>query len=115
MEKGQITLKLYVKSNGVKPFEAWLLALKNPMYRARVQVRLDRVATGHFGDFKTLGDGLYELRLDIGPGFRIYYAKWKDSFVILFSGGDKSTQKRDITKAREYWIDYKERTHDNKK
>ena len=71
--------------------------------------RLDRVRQGNFGDFKHIGDGVYELRIDYGPGYRVYYGKDGNRIVLLLIGGDKSTQRRDIGTAVTYLQDYEER------
>jgi putative addiction module killer protein len=70
--------------------------------------KVKRIALGNFGDTKSLGDGVYELRIDIGPGYRVYYGLDGKTVVLLLSGGDKSTQIKDIKQAKEYWNDYKE-------
>jgi len=62
---------------------------------------------GNFGDYKSIGEGLYELRLHFGSGYRVYYGKIGDEIILLLAGGDKNTQKQDIQKARYYWRDYK--------
>ena len=81
-------------------FTQWLSGLRDAVTRRRIVARLDRVAGGNFGDCKPLGDGLFELRLFFGAGFRIYYALRRQQVVLLLTGGDKSTQGRDIEEAR---------------
>jgi putative addiction module killer protein len=78
--------------------------------RARIAVRIDRFAGGDFGDSKLIGEGLHELRIDWGPGYRVYYGKIETACVLLSCGGDKRKQSADIKKARAYWKDYKKRT-----
>ena len=73
-------------------------------------LRINRLAAGNFGDCKSLGQGLYELRIDWGPGFRIYYAIIGQARVLLLCGGDKRTQPADIVKAHQCLTDYKART-----
>jgi len=102
-------IREYVTSQGHAPFGVWLLSLKDLKTRARIRVRLDRLSLGLLGDCKSLGQGLQELRVDFGPGYRIYFGQDGSQLVILLCGGDKSTQKRDIEKARAYWKDYLER------
>lgn len=81
-------------------FRTWLDSLKDRRARVRIDDRLDRLANGNVGDTKSIGDGLQELRLHFGPGYRIYYI-WKDGvLIILLTGGDKSSQARDIAKAK---------------
>lgn len=71
--------------------------------RLRIDARLARLRLGNFGDCKSLGGGIYELRIDVGPGFRIYFGRSGHQVVILLCGGDKSTQRADIKRARQYW------------
>jgi putative addiction module killer protein len=89
----------------------WLSKLKDASVRARVQLRIDRVESGNFGDSKSLGSGLHELRIYVGPGFRIYYAMLESTGALLLCGGDKSRQSSDIEPAKLYLREYKERTN----
>ena len=82
-------------------FKKWLRRLKDRDARARIVDRLARVALGHVGDSKSLGGGLYELRLFCGPGYRLYFAKRGTRVILLLAGGDKSSQVRDISLSRE--------------
>lgn len=100
-------LKIYKTESGRCPFEEWLNDLKDPMGRARIRSRLDRVASGNFGDSKSVGEGVFELRFIFNTGFRVYYGQDGDSIVVLLLGGDKSSQEKDILKAKTYWRDYK--------
>lgn len=81
-------------------FTQWLTGLRDATARRRIVARLDRVAGGNFGDYKALGDGLFELRLFFGAGFRVYYTLRGQQVVLLLMGGDKSTQDKDIEAAR---------------
>ncbi len=81
-------------------FESWFLRLKDRAARFRIQARIDRLELGNLGDFKSVGSGVFELRVDYGPGYRIYFARRGDELVILLCGGDKSSQSRDIEKAK---------------
>lgn len=72
-------------------------------------MRINRLRLGNFGDHKVVGDGVFELRIDYGPGYRVYFARDGAEIVILLIGGDKRTQDRDIETAKEYWADYKAR------
>lgn len=78
--------------------------------RAVVIKRLDRIKLGNFGDAKRIknGNGIWELRIDHGPGYRIYFGQEEGRIVILLMGGNKKSQQRDITKAKQYWLQYKE-------
>lgn len=81
-------------------FIAWLTALRDVQARARITKRIDRLAEGNFGDAKSVGDGVSELRFDFGPGYRVYYTLRGNVVVILLCGGDKSSQARDIARAK---------------
>lgn len=80
-------------------FAKWLDALQDTRDRARVLVRIERLAIGNPGDVKPVGEGVSELRIDYGPGYRVYYKQTGHKVVILLAGGDKSTQARDIKAA----------------
>jgi putative addiction module killer protein len=76
--------------------------------------QVNRLAFGSFGDWKSVGDGVSELRIDYGPGYRVYFGRKGKTVVILLCGGDKSSQKTDIKTAKEYWKDYEKRTQGKK-
>jgi len=80
-------------------FAKWLGGLRDRQARARIQVRLDRLALGLVGDAKPVGSGVSELRIDHGPGYRVYFKRQGDNVVILLAGGDKRTHDRDIRRA----------------
>jgi putative addiction module killer protein len=82
-------------------FKRWLDALRDLRGRARVQARIQRLANGNPGDHRVLTGGVCELRVDVGPGYRVYYTQHGNTLVILLIGGDKATQKSDIKKAQE--------------
>jgi len=95
----------YQTEDGKEPFDEWLSGLRDIKGRAVIRVRLDRVGMGNFGDCAPVGDGVLELRVAFGPGYRVYFGE-DDNKVILLGGGDKGTQATDIKKARERWGDY---------
>lgn len=103
----QKIVRYYKTQNGKAPFEEWINKLHDPTTQARVFRRLDRVALGHYGDYKSIGDGVLELRLAFGAGYRIYFGEQDNITVILLIGGDKSTQVTDIKKAKNYWLECK--------
>ena len=106
-----LELRHYLTADGVAPFAQWLAKLADRQARARIVVRLDRLASaGSFGDCKPVGEGVWELRIDWGPGYRVYYAQAGAALVLLLIGGDKRTQKADIAAAQDYWKDWKGRT-----
>lgn len=80
-------------------FARWFKKLKDRNAKARIQARLDRMELGHFGDVKPIGEGVSELRIFYGPGYRIYFTKRSSVVVVLLTGGDKSSQARDIENA----------------
>jgi putative addiction module killer protein len=89
-------------------FAKWLRGLRDMQGKARIQMRLDRIERGLFGDVKPVGEGVSELRIDFGPGYRIYFAQAGQITVILLCGGDKGTQTRDIVAAKKLAADWKE-------
>jgi putative addiction module killer protein len=103
-------LRRYLTRAGKDILGDWLADLKDVRTRARIVVRLDRLAAGNFGDSKSLRGGLFELRIDCGPGYRVYYTLAGRSCVLLLCGGDKRKQSSDIERAMEYLEDYRERT-----
>jgi putative addiction module killer protein len=82
-------------------FRRWLGGLRDGRARDRVLVRLRRLSLGNPGDVRSLGEGLFELRIDYGPGYRVYFARRGAAVILLVYGGDKSRQKSDIARARE--------------
>ena len=81
-------------------FRRWLRNLRDRRARARIVVRIERVVEGNFGDHRSVGGGIGELRIDVGPGYRIYYTIRNNAVVLLLCGGDKSSQQKDIERAR---------------
>jgi len=104
------SLEEYVTSDGKNPFRKWLRGLRDARVRARIRVRLNRIRLGNFGNAKSVGGGVSELVIPYGPGYRVYFARTGHTIVLLLCGGDKSTQTRDISTAKEYWLDYKRRS-----
>lgn len=82
-------------------FITWLKKLKDSTARARINLRIRRIElTGNLGEYRSLGDDLFELKIDYGPGYRVYFSQFDDAVLLLLVGGDKSSQQRDIKKAR---------------
>ena len=102
-------IEIYTTEDGRQPFKDWFLGLKDKNTRARISRYIDRLEIGLLGDFKGVGDGVFELRLFFGPGYRIYFAEHGEVTVVLLLGGDKGTQAKDIETAKTYWKNYKER------
>ena len=82
-----------------KQFRSWLDGLRDAVAAKAIKRRIARVQIGLFGDAKSLGDGVYELRVDHGPGYRVYFARRGERWILLLCGGDKSSQARDVAKA----------------
>ena len=97
----------YITPDGKDYFDEWLLR-QNSQVRARVQTRIDRVEMGNFGDHRELGRGVSELRIDFGPGYRVYYGRDGDALVVLMGGGTKRRQARDIRNAQALWNEYQQ-------
>ena len=89
--------------NGRVPFDDWFEFLGDLRIQAAVDARLAPVRAGNFGDHRSVGAGVFELRINMGPGLRIYYGEGRKQLVILLGGGDKTTQTRDINRARQLW------------
>jgi len=109
MESFSHTIAYYLTETGKKPFKDWLDGLKDVTARAKIRVRLDRVRLGLFGDHRFVGEGVYELKVNHGPGYRVYYACDGDNVILLLLGGDKSRQEKDIAQAKTYWQDHQRR------
>jgi putative addiction module killer protein len=101
-----IDLQVYLRPDDSAPFREWLRGLRDVTGRAVVFTRLDRVRSGNFGDVRSVGGGVSELRVQFGPGYRIYFGRRGSLLVILLSGGDKSSQEKDIRRAKLLWQDF---------
>ena len=102
-------LRNYETPSGKTPFLDWLASISDLRTRMRIRRRLDRVQLGNLGDYKSLGDEIYELKLAFGPGYRIYYSEHEGVIIILLCGGDKSSQTKDIETAKSYLKELKGR------
>jgi putative addiction module killer protein len=99
----------YVTESNEDPYQEWLDGLRDRSARVAIQRRVDRLALGNFGDHKACRDGVWELRIDFGPGYRIYYSQSGKEIVLLLCGGSKRTQTSDIDQAVNFWQDYQRR------
>jgi putative addiction module killer protein len=106
MENQPREIRYYITDNGISPFAEWFMSLRDRRAQSKIELRLRRMELGNWGDCKALGSGLYELRVDTGPGYRIYFGEVGATVVLLLCGGDKSTQDKDIKKAQLYWSRY---------
>ena len=105
-----IEIRHYVSRAGRDIFQEWLWSLNNKRTQEKIAARVARLEVGNFGDCKPLGQGLWELRINWGPGYRIYYAIVGEELVLLVSGGDKRRQSADIELALSYLRDFRERS-----
>jgi putative addiction module killer protein len=101
-------LLYYQSASRERLFPDWLAKLGDLHARARIQTRLSRLALGNFGDCESVGEGVLELRIDWGPGYGVYFARVGE-VILLLCGGDKTTQQKDINRAKAYFKDYKSR------
>jgi putative addiction module killer protein len=109
MEAQEKEVEFYETADGKRPFQEWLDSLSDRQGKAKIRVRIDRVALGNLGYCRSVGSGVMELKIDFGPGYRAYFGQIGNRLVVLLCGGDKSTQEKDIKTAQEYWTDYRRR------
>jgi len=107
MEVQPRDIQRYTTPDGKVPFSEWLDSLRDLKAKFKIDGRLDRVQEGNLGDYRVLGEGVCELRINYGPGYRVYFGQVEETIVLLLIGGDKSTQEQDIRKAQKYWTDYR--------
>jgi len=102
-----IEIKEYIDETGNSPYEKWARRLRDQRAIGKIAARLSRIKTGgNFGDSKSIGDGVSELRIPYGPGYRVYFGREGETVIILLCGGDKSTQRQDIGRAKAYWQEH---------
>jgi putative addiction module killer protein len=104
-----IEVRRYLTRSGKDVVGEWLAGLNDLAAKARIVARIDRISAGNFGDCKSLGNAIFEIRIDCGPGYRIYYATLGATCILLLCAGDKRKQSADIRRAQENFTDYKER------
>lgn len=103
-------LRHYLSQDGQDLFARWLDSLRDKQARARVAARLIRLNNGNFGDCRPVGSGVWELRIDWGAGYRVYYAIAGKRVILLCEGGDKRTQSADIERAIKRWQEWQQRS-----
>lgn len=103
------TIEEYIAISRRNFFREWLMGIEDPQLAYIASTRIDRLRLGNFGDYKMIGNGLFELRIHYGSGHRIYFGRRGSKFVILLCGGDKRTQTWDIQLAKKMWAEYLER------
>jgi len=104
-----IEIVYYRDEDGRSPFIDWITALRDKMAKSRIATRLREVESGNFGDAKPVGEGVTELRIHVGAGYRVYCGRHGQHWVILLCGGDKSSQPKDIARAKTLWEEWKRR------
>jgi putative addiction module killer protein len=104
-----VEVRRYQTAEGKVPLSDWMDGIHDHRARDRIVTRMDRLSAGLFGDWRRVGDGVCQLRIDYGPGYRVYFGQDGDLLILLLCGGDKRTQTKDIEKAHGYWKDYKAR------
>jgi putative addiction module killer protein len=102
-------IRHYLTADGKDLYLDWLRQLRDPIAKVQVVKRVSRVEQGNFGDHKFCREGVWELRVDVGPGYRVYYAQAGTQVVLLLCGGDKRTQDADIARAVRNWQDWQRR------
>jgi putative addiction module killer protein len=107
MEAQPREIRSYITADGRIPFDEWFNSLRDRKALVKIDARIRRVKDGNLGDCRSVGEGVFELRIDSGPGYRVYFGQAGATIVLLLCGGDKSTQDRDITQAKLYWADYR--------
>lgn len=101
-------IEAYRMPNGHVPFTKWFDSIRDKIAQTRIEARLIFFEQGNFGDYRSVGSGVFELRIHVGAGYRVYFSEVDNTIVLLLCGGDKSSQKRDIARAKTYWREYKE-------
>lgn len=102
-----MAVEIYQNQNGNEPFVEWLSSIRDKATVARIRSRLRRIEeTGNLGDYRSVGGGVFEFRLQFGAGYRIYFGQIGDDTILLLRGGDKGSQSRDIEKAKTDWQEH---------
>ena len=109
-----VEIRHYITSDNKDIYLEWLRKLRDTTARIAIDRRVNRVELGNFGDHRFCRDGVWELRIDVGPGYRVYHAVAGRELLLLMCGGDKRTQTKDIDRACEYWQDWQRRTGDER-
>jgi len=107
--RAMIELLRYQRDDGREPFSDWLNGLRDKVAQARIRIRLRQVQAGNFGDSEPVGEGVIELRVQVGAGYRVYCGRHGKAIVLLLCGGDKGSQVPDIKRAKELWSEWKRR------
>ncbi len=100
-------VEIYETPSGREPFTEWMESLRDGLGRSAILARIARARLGNLGDHKSVGLGVVELRVKVGPGYRVYLGLHGQELIILLCGGDKSSQSKDIAMAQEYWSEWR--------
>jgi putative addiction module killer protein len=112
MEAHERRVRIYQTRNGRVPYLDWFNALRDRRAKQKIEARIGRLRLGNLGQTRSVGEGVLELKIDFGPGYRVYFGQDGAELIILLCGGDKSTQNADIKQARKAWAEYrKEKDH----
>jgi putative addiction module killer protein len=101
-------VRIYRTPDRREPYSLWFERLRDVRAKQKIQARIARIRLGNLGDTRSLGEGVHELKIDYGPGYRVYFGQDGTTIVILLCGGDKSTQSADIQTAKTYWSQYRQ-------
>jgi len=101
-----VEIRTFETKDGKVPFDVWFMGIRDNQTKARIETRIDRLALGNFGNCSSAREGVCELKIDFGPGYRVYFGRDGDTLVILLGGGTKNTQDADMKLARQYWREY---------
>lgn len=104
-----VDVRKFRDENGKVPFDEWISGLRDRRGKKRISTRVDKLSLGMEGDWKSVGEGVRELHIPEGPGYRVYYAWYGNEIIVLLCAGDKATQQQDIETAKRYWRIYYER------
>jgi len=107
-------IRYYITGDGEKPVLSWLDEMRDRIARANIARRIARIELNLFGDTRSVGDGVWEMKIDVGPGYRVYYAQSGKELILLLCGGDKRNQTQDIRTAKHYWEDWKKENEKEK-
>ena len=113
MESKPRKVRIYRTEDDREPFSEWLETLRDEKAIAVIQKRLVRVILGNLGVYRFVGDGVFEFKIDYGPGYRIYFVQIGEIILLILCGGDKSSQAKDIEQAKQYCVDFKNRENIN--
>lgn len=101
------TIRTYITPSGREPFVEWMVKLKDSKVRSIIHTRITRLKLANYGDYRRISNNLYELKIRYGPGYRVYFGELGKEIILLLCAGNKGTQKEDITKAKKYWNEYR--------